>query len=397
MAGFLTTISDIQLVEEYGWWIIERNESTGMKIFMPNDAKRAALFDSEQNLLLFKTKTSREGHLAYLEYLVLQRKSEVPEHHTSLCLLYTDKLSQLLGDATLSAKHEELVHSFKDQRREDLYDLSSQEVDLKKGTLDLQGRTFVGFLRQNSSADPISFSREKLLSLLQYSSYYDVEEVLIKVKALPSLQSERAVLSAKMSKHKDSIRLIVREVMDYYGAEIFCLNAGEYHPPKKSTRKQQTTEPCRTKGDTKQADEKRRKLFMYLLGEYLEIPFHEGGTALSLHLLNTQSYFLELSEVIHLLPPSWSVELLHQYLSRSLRRSQHEFKEIQVIKGLSLGENLRISEELHQLYQAQGPVVLTADDVCHVCGMAVADSVFMRTVDMQTIHLHCGSEPSKIS
>lgn len=85
------------------------------------------------------------------------------------------------------------------------------------------------------------------------------------------------------------------------------------------------------------------------------------------------------------------MESLQEYLLRSLRRSYHDFKEIQVVKGLSLGENLRISEELFQLYETQGPVVITADDICHVCGDAVADSVFMRTVDMRIIHLHCGS------
>jgi hypothetical protein len=85
------------------------------------------------------------------------------------------------------------------------------------------------------------------------------------------------------------------------------------------------------------------------------------------------------------------VEALQEYLLRSLRRSYHEFKEIQVVKGLSLGENLRISEELFQLYKTQGPIVITADDICHVCGDAVADAVFMRTADMKVIHLHCGS------
>lgn len=81
--------------------------------------------------------------------------------------------------------------------------------------------------------------------------------------------------------------------------------------------------------------------------------------------------------------------MLQEYLLRSLRRSYHQRKELQVVKSLCLSENLRISDELYKLYESQGPVVVTADDACHVCGEAVADSVFMRTPELQTVHLHC--------
>jgi len=44
---------------------------------MPGDSKRAALFDPDRVLESFKIKVSQEGIMAYLEYLVTQRKSEV--------------------------------------------------------------------------------------------------------------------------------------------------------------------------------------------------------------------------------------------------------------------------------------------------------------------------------
>ena len=44
---------------------------------MPGDSKRAALFDPDRVLESFKIKVSQEGVMAYLEYLVTQRKSEV--------------------------------------------------------------------------------------------------------------------------------------------------------------------------------------------------------------------------------------------------------------------------------------------------------------------------------
>ncbi|KAI7826543.1 vacuolar sorting protein 39 domain 2-domain-containing protein [Gamsiella multidivaricata] len=182
---------------------------------------------------------------------------------------------------------------------------------------------------------------------------------------------------------------MVRDVKDYQGAEIFCLNSGVFRGPRRGS-KAPVADGSLSKEPAVDID-KKKTLFMVLLQEYLNMAQDQGGMALTLYLLDSQSSYLDLSEVIDLLPSFWSVELLQQYLLRSLRRSYHEFKEMQIVKGLSLGENLRICEELFQLYETQGPVVITADDICHVCGIAVADSVFMRTVDMKTIHLHCGS------
>jgi len=178
---------------------------------------------------------------------------------------------------------------------------------------------------------------------------------------------------------------LVKDVRDYLGAEIFCLNAGTFQEAKKTAKVASETPVNASTLET------RKSLFMMLLQEYLHIPQEQGGTVLSLRLLNSQSAYLELSEVIDLLPPYWTVELLQNYLLRSLRRSHHVFKEIQIMKGLSLGENLRISEELFRLYEEQGPVVVAPQDVCSVCGASIADSVFMRTVNHKTIHLHCGS------
>ncbi|KAG0023059.1 transforming growth factor, beta receptor associated protein 1 [Podila clonocystis] len=299
MATLLLSIHDAALVTEYGRWIVEQDEEIGLKIFMPGDSKKAAMFDSANLLASFKKTLSPNGIMAYLEYLVFQRKSDNYDHRTSLCLLYVD---------ILAAK---LAHT--------------------------------------------------------------------------SVAEEYSLQGSIMGKQKAAIEVLVKDVRDYLGAEIFCLNAGRFQEAKKTAKMTSETPVEASTLET------RKSLFMMLLQEYLHIPQEHGGTVLSLRLLNSQSAYLELSEVIDLLPPYWTVELLQNYLLRSLRRSHHVFKEIQIMKGLSLGENLRISEELFRQYEELGPVVVTPQDVCSVCGASIADSVFMRTVDQKTIHLHCGS------
>ncbi|CAO3574989.1 unnamed protein product [Mortierella alpina] len=387
MASLLLSIQDPALVEDYGWWLIQQDETIGLKIFMPGDAKRAAMFDVDGILVRCKSTISRAGLLTYLEYVVLQRKSESPEYHKMLCLRYIENISRYMEDSNSVANHQEIVAEFTKLQEARLLQpgAASTANPLAVGS----NGTFMAFLQSHAKTDAMFSCRVKLCVFLQSSSLYDAAEVLAEVEAIPVLLFEKAILLARISKYKDCIEVLVKGVKDYQGAELLCLNGGVMKISKKSS-KAVVNDGSHLKESASEAST-RKKLFMILLQEYLLMPQDQGGMVLTLHLLNSQSSYLDISEVIHLLPTFWSVELLQQYLLRSLRRSYHDFKEIQVVKGLSLGENLRISEELFQLYESSGPVVITADIVCDVCGIAVADAVFMKTADSKIIHLHCGS------
>ncbi|KAG0205351.1 hypothetical protein BGX33_007985 [Mortierella sp. NVP41] len=386
MATLVLTLQDMSLIEEYGWWIVGQDETIGLKIFMPGDAKRAAMFDPDRVLASCKAKVSQDGLMAYLEYLVNQRKSETPEHHTMLSQLYVDSIVSAISNPASAAKHQELVNAFREKQGHKLISSGDFKTLDSAGIMD----TFLSHLQANSKTNPTSSYRAKLAQLVQSSPVLDAEGILRKVKNISILQYEVALLLARTGKFEECIAILVKDVKDFQGVEILCLNGGSLRNRSKGAKAAATSEGTHSKVATAELH-KRRKLFMVLLQEYLRLSEDDGGMNLTLRLLNSQSSYLDISEVVQFLPEYWSVEALQEYLLRSLRRSHHDFKEIQVVKGLSLGENLRVSEELFQLYESQGPVVITADDVCAVCGDAVADTVFMRTVDMRIIHLHCGS------
>lgn len=44
-------------------------------------------------------------------------------------------------------------------------------------------------------------------------------------------------------------------------------------------------------------------------------------------------------QVMGLLPECWSVEMLNEFLIRSLRQNYHDYREGQVLKGLCRGQN----------------------------------------------------------
>ncbi|KAF9173570.1 transforming growth factor, beta receptor associated protein 1 [Mortierella sp. AD010] len=396
MAMLLLSIHDIALIEEYGWWIVERDEAIGLKIFMPGDSKRAAMFDPDRVIDRLKSNISQGGLLNYMEYIVFHRKSESTTHHDILIHIYIENIARLVADPTSSGRHTEIVGQFIKQQEEYILGLCKPRTTgaaiMEPTAMEHSHSTFISYLQSHSKSDQVCNYRFKLCQLLQSSKFYDPADVLSKVDPIPFLKIEKAILLSRLEKYEYCIKIMAVELKDYKGVEIFCLNAGVFRSPRRA--KISASESVHSKESVMDV-ERKKKLFMILLQEYLQMAQDQGGMALTLRLLDSQSSYLDLSEVIHLLPPFWSVELLQQYLLRSLRRSYHELKEVQIAKGLSLGENLRISEELFQLYETQGPVVISADDICHVCGTAVADTVFMRTVDMKIIHLHCGSTSIK--
>lgn len=46
-----------------------------------------------------------------------------------------------------------------------------------------------------------------------------------------------------------------------------------------------------------------------------------------------------------MIPDDWTIDVLQEFLIRSLRRSLDDLNESQIVRGLSLGENLLVKEK----------------------------------------------------
>ncbi len=59
---------------------------------------------------------------------------------------------------------------------------------------------------------------------------------------------------------------------------------------------------------------------------------------------NYENFFLlqYIQQVMELLPEYWSVEMLSEFLIRSLRQNYHDYREGQILKGLCRGENTMV-------------------------------------------------------
>ncbi|CAG8439841.1 14430_t:CDS:10 [Funneliformis mosseae] len=340
MANLLRKLDDHDIVLEYANWITKHDEVIGAQIFIQPNLRRSLLI--EPSLVLDQLRTvGKNGLKLYLEYLVIQRKSQEEQHHTELALLYVEELETILQS---------------NEAKEDL----------------------------------LSQGRATLITFLQSSTRYNAKLILNKLLEIQILKAELAVVYGKLDDHEKALHILVDDLRDYRGAEFYCLYAGRMIGII-SAKKQ---------SDNKSIEDKdlistRRTLFSMLLKVYLQ----NGNEIIEkiINLLNTHAVYLDTNEVMESLPEFWSVEMLNEFLIRSLRQNYHEYREGQILKGLCRGENTMTSFELYQAYQAIGPIVINQNVSCSICKEYISGSDFMRQPNNDIVHVNCNNSEHRES
>lgn len=66
---------------------------------------------------------------------------------------------------------------------------------------------------------------------------------------------------------------------------------------------------------------------------------------------------LDVLDVISLIPPSWPLRVLSTFLTRSFRRTLHAAHEGAIVKAISAGENLAVTDAAWGVLREQGAMV----------------------------------------
>lgn len=74
-------------------------------------------------------------------------------------------------------------------------------------------------------------------------------------------------------------------------------------------------------------------------------------------LINSQSMNLEILDILDLLPPSWPLHLLQDFLSRSFRRTLHAQHQGQLVKAISASQNLEVADQTCLILREQGSII----------------------------------------
>ncbi|KAM5227827.1 transforming growth factor-beta receptor-associated protein 1 [Ctenodactylus gundi] len=226
-------------------------------------------------------------------------------------------------------------------------------------------------LRQRAASGQDAEATEtqaKLRRLLQKSDLYRVHFVIERIRSAGlALPMERAILHGKLGEHEPALRILVHELGDMAAAEDYCLWSAEGRDALS-----------------------RQRLFHTLLGLYLQSgPSTHDLTMAAVDLLNRHAAEFDATQVLQLLPGTWSVQLLCPFLTGAVRASVHTRRTVQVALGLATSENLIYTCEKMALKRRA--VRLSDGKLCHLCQHPFSEPAFVRYPNGGLVHPHCAA------
>ncbi|KAL4909700.1 hypothetical protein BDW74DRAFT_42606 [Aspergillus multicolor] len=322
MRRYLVKIKDVQLVEEYGSWLAQRNPKLGIQVFADNSSR--VILDPSDAVVLLKERAPNAVQ-EYLEHLVFSK------NYTQ----YADDLLQYYLDTVIS------VLETSPEARSSLSESYSTYRALRPPK-----PTYMNFITENLPSDPWWQSRMRLLQLLgggntsQFTSAptpslnYSIPAVLARIEPFQNeLVSESIILDGLQGRHREALRLLTHGLGDYDAATRYCLFGG----PRSTSS---TGAPLEFAEKSRQSE-----LFRCLLDEFLQISDLSERIERTSDLLGRFAAWFDVREVLSIIPDDWSVDILNGFLAHVFRVLISESRETRIERALSAGQNLRVAAE----------------------------------------------------
>ncbi|KAL4762569.1 putative TGF beta receptor associated protein 1 [Aspergillus foveolatus] len=322
MRRYLVKIKDVQLVEEYGSWLAQRNPQLGIQVFADNSSR--VKLDPSDAVALLKERAPNAVQ-EYLEHLVFSKNY----------VQYADDLLQYYLDTVIS------VLETSPEARASLSESYSTYRALQPPK-----PTYMNFIKENLPSNPWWQSRMRLLQLLgggnttQFTSAptpslnYSIPAVLARIEPFQNeLVSESIILDGLQGRHREALRLLTHGLGDYDAATRYCLFGG----PRSTSS---TGAPLEFAEKSRQSE-----LFRYLLDEFLQIRDLSERIERTSDLLGRFAAWFDVREVLSIIPDDWSVEILNGFLAHVFRVLVSESREVRIERALSAGQNLRVAAE----------------------------------------------------
>ncbi|CAN9138592.1 unnamed protein product [Alternaria alternata] len=315
---YLRKIRDQGLVEEYGAWLANRNPKLGVQVFADDQSR--VKFDPTRAVALLRDKAP--GAVKdYLEYLVFGQKKH-PQYVNELIAFYLDSvINELESNAGSRAT---LSQSYETYR-----------------ILEPPKPTYFSFINDNALAAEWWHARIRLLQLLSETSSYDVNTVLSRLQPYEQeLVSEMIILNGRQERHEEALKLLTHGLGDYNTAISYCLygyasihrRATPGAPP--VSHSQIPTRP------------EQSRMFGHLLKEFLTIEDLSQRVERTSELLERFGGWLDVADVLAIVPDDWSVDVFSGFLIQTLRKLVRDKAESDIVRALSDAQNSQTSSKL---------------------------------------------------
>lgn len=216
--------------------------------------------------------------------------------------------------------------------------------------------TYHSFITDNASPAEWWQARLRLLQLLgdnrPATSSYNVATILTRLQPYEQeLVPEMIILNGRQERHQEALRLLTHGLGDYNTAISYCLYgySSIFRPISLGA-------PLLSQSEMPSRSEQSR-LFSFLLQEFLHIHDLSQRIDRTGELLERFGGWLDIGDVLAILPDDWSVDVFSGYLINSLRRLVRDKAESEVVRALSDAQNSQMSSELVEKRDEAGPLV----------------------------------------
>lgn len=203
-------------------------------------------------------------------------------------------------------------------------------------------------------------TRGKLQQLLWESKFYDVSTVYERVKST-TLHIEKAILLGRTGEHSEALQVLVHQEQDLQAAEAYCCRVAQ-----------------------SRGSQFRQTLLLTLLQIYLCC---KDLTSAAVDLLNNNPRVFATETVVQLLPDSWSVQLVSQFLVKTLRETLHHRRMAMLQKALGQAELMR--HKVIWMQASHTKFRLGNGQKCEVCQKELAESQFACSLKGELMHTSC--------
>ncbi|KAF7323021.1 hypothetical protein HMN09_00081900 [Mycena chlorophos] len=339
------------LIQTWALWLTKKDPERGIKLLISRESGKRPQRPEDDLILLGQIREANPAASAqFLEYLVLQKRSNSRDLHTQLAVLCTDQLLAALEDPSVAKLWESKAARYASTNNE--------------------GNPFLSYFLSTTPESPSKLTRLKSLLFFQSSLLYDPN--LIRERLIPHskrmLALELAIVNGKLENHHEALSTLVNDLHDSASAETYCTLGGEVISTKAAQALSADpalrvwttafTSKSRQKAVV-DATAKRKDLLKTLLKVYMD---DDQTSARAAHLLNAQAKNLDVLDAMPLVPPKWPLTTVSSFLARSLRRTVHAQHEGRIVRALSAGQNLDIRESSWLILREQGMVVEEALD-----------------------------------
>ncbi|KAJ3121489.1 transforming growth factor, beta receptor associated protein 1 [Nowakowskiella sp. JEL0407] len=252
------------------------------------------------------------------------------------------------------------------------------------------------------------FKQENLSKRQTYQTFLNNTASVTKQPQTVNKESQTTVKTATQHKHETALTILVQFLSDYAGAEEYCI---KYCPTlNRSLANDNNNVRISTVGNNKSkgtvgsssltsggVTSGEVNLVLYLVKLYLSFNSDEHAFEV-LHLINCYSSILDLIEILEMIPPNWSLEMLNPFFKSKFQARNTTLHESKLLKSILWGDNLLVTHKLYNLMDATPSIVLSsiekpgrgAQNLCRVCEKSIDIPEFKWMKDGSIAHLECG-------